>query len=493
MVRSKEITPDRENLRKNTVFFPEVLENYPPNMWWGILARRVIGFERYVIPTLSDDPLKISCLEKTQQVKKILREVSVRRLDSKEKIIELTEHKMMELSMMMASSFEPKELELKTYFVPLNELVESNKDRFALEHGILNGVSVQYLRMKNPDNSLLVTVPLPIAKKIWHKGGASRLALDIYAKAPEIMQKNEFPLNDLDILSAEKSSEAHKIAIAIGVDPDGVEHMGEPNLNFTRFCFGRDTTQNQVCLGSEGLYYSDPAFLAAKTGMTEIIGEYIANKAIYGIDRVVIEGISLAKPRGLMRLVKAVAEQKALTFPYKMANSNFDMGIYALFLAKKWSKKEKFPDFLERMFYLMDQMKQTKPKEKDAIALLERAHREYPFFDFDKEVVSLEDLAKWKAKKFVKQIDREFAWVFGFPTTLHLKRRENDTIPKIISLDGFISDPSFAGKTAKWWEKFINESRERVKAFDKKNLSFYDRIFFKEEDYDDMTVYNIDE
>ena len=294
------------------------------------------------------------------------------------------------------------------------------------------------------------------------------------------MQKSEFPLHDYDVVVANGHNNK-KTAINIGVDADGVESMGENELNFGRYCAGRDTTQNQVCLGVEGLYYSKEAWKTATTGHTRIENEYIANKAIYGFDMVIVKGEQLAKLRGLMRLIKAVVEGKALSFDHKPLNSNFEMGINTLFLAKRWSssnKKEKFPERLERMFYLLKQIGQVREGETNIFDTLERAHRENPYFDFDSEVRSPIQVVRWKAKKLVKQIDREMGWKFKIPTDMKIVRKAGDNIPQKISLEGFVFDQNQSNIDNKWQE-FLARSRQRTKEYESMELSAYDKTFKK--------------
>jgi hypothetical protein len=312
---------------------------------------------------------------------------------------------------------------------------------------------------------------------VWHKGGPARAVLDIVAHAPTSMQESEFPWNDFDALVGNKRRNK-KAAINIGVDADGIEHMGEDNLNFPRYCAGRDTTQNQVCLGAEGLYFSQDAMKTAVTGHARIENEYVANKAIYGFDKMTLQGETLAKPRGLMRLIKAVVEGKALSFDHIPLNSSFDLGTNSLFLAKRWSKKDCFPENLQRMFYLLGQMNQTRDGEKDMLDTLERAHKNYPFFDFDSEVRFPIEVVRWKSKKLIKQVDREMGWQFRIPTGMEVERVEGDNIPRKISLDGFVFDPKEAN-VSEGWLAFLERSRIRTKAYQAQDLSAYEKAFLK--------------
>ncbi len=482
MIQANEVQPTRLRIRHEIAEFPLIIEQNP-NTWWRSTAKMLIGF-RHRLEAEPDFEVREYFNEYIGQSLDILRRV-INLIDiPEEKIIRLAERMIMDLSMEMASWFEQENLPTETHFLPLSELVKSKPDRLRIEERKINSVACLILQVKHPANDSWQEIPLPTNHRIWHKGGPARTILEIVANAPLSMQQNEFPWHDFDVVIAGHDGETNA-AIAIGVDPDGIEHMGEENLNFERYCHGRDTQQNQVCLGAEGLYYSQPALMSAITGHVNIVGEYVANKAIYGIDRMTIHGIGLAKQRGLMRLVKAVTEGKALSFDYLPLNSNFDMGVYVLFLAKRWSANEKLPKRLQKMYYLLQQMGQVREGENDIFQVLERAHLENPFFDFDSEVRFPIDVVRWKSRKIVKQIDREFAWKFGFPTVLDVQRDPGDDIPSRISLDGFNPSPDETDFIEKW-KIFINRSRSRTAKQKRIDTTPYDRIF--SENLDDLIL-----
>lgn len=396
-------------------------------------------------------------------------------------IVEYTEKVIMSLSMEMALIFEEEREPITEHIISLDDLVHTHPHRLRKNESMLNDTPIIELEIRHPDPEIdqWYSIPIPNQKMIWHKGGPARALLNLIADAPLSMQIAEFPWNDFDVITA--GDDVYDTAISIGVDPDGVEYMGENALNFSRFAYGRDTDQNQCCLGSDGLHYSTAALRAAQTGHINIVGKYIANKTIYGIDSMYAEGISLIKPRGLMRLVKNLVEGKALSFDYKPINANFDIGIYVLFLAKKWSKRSNFPELLQKLFVLLQQMDQVRSGEYSIIDVLDRAHKEYPFFDFDREIKTKTDLTQWKAKKFVKQFDRELAWLFDFPTTLELKRSNHDEVPITISLNQFTASETESESIKNWWDNFLLESKERTTEFESKEISQYQRIFMKDQ------------
>lgn len=476
----------RESIRREVAEFPAIMEK-DPDQWWRGTARMLIGF-RNRAKSEEDPEIRDYLTLYINKSLSMLRNASKLGNMPQDQVVDKAEEMIMDISMEMAANFEKKELSIETHFISLNELVEAHPARLKVINRVLNGTDCIVLQVKHPLKDSWQEIPLPKDEKIWHKGGPARAVLDLVANAPLSMQLSEFPWNDFDVVIAGKNG-GIKAAKAIGVDSDGIENMGSNDLDFERFCYGRDTQQNQVCIGSEGLYYSQDALMSSITGHVNIVGEYIANKAIYGIDRVTVKGVSMAKQRGLMRLVKAVAEGKALSFDHIPLNSNFDLGVYILFLGKRWAGKKRFPELLQKMHYLLNQMGQVREGESDIFEVLERAHIESPFFDFDSEVRLPLEVVRWKSRKLVKQIDRESAWQFKFPTTLNLRRRPGDEVPYRISLDGYSHEKESESDMQQRWLEFINRSKKRTSIQQEKERSAYDKIFgVGFEDTDDLGV-----
>ncbi len=480
MLQTEMLQSDRETSRQYTAEISEALDTNPPESWWYSVAKKIIRFERHLY-TIQSTAVRDHIQDKIRQLKMILRESQNLYIASPIDIVEYTEKVIMSLSMEMALIFEETREPIEEHIVSLDDLVRTFPHRLRKNESMLNDTSIIELEIRHPDPEIdqWYSIPIPNQKMIWHKGGPARALLNLIADAPLSMQIAEFPWNDFDVITA--GDDVYDTAISVGVDPDGVEYMGESTLNFSRFAYGRDTDQNQCCLGSDGLHYSTAALRAAQTGHINVVGKYIANKAIYGIDSMYAEGISLIKPRGLMRLVKNLVEGKAISFDYKPINANFDIGIYVLFLAKKWSKRPNFPELLQKLFVLLQQMGQVRSGEYSIIHVLDRAHKDYPFFDFDREIKTKTDLTQWKAKKFVKQFDRELAWLFDFPTTLELKRSDDDEVPITISLDQFTASETESRSIKNWWDNFLLQSKERTNQFESKEISQYQRIFMKDQ------------
>ncbi len=490
-MRLKEIEPDRYCLRQQLSFVAEAIDSTMPQEWWRSSARKIISLER-TLCQLSFPQIQADVTSIINELKCVLREATKQQFlasDSEalaNEIAAYTEHKIMEISMMMAKAYEPELLEIEQHFISLHELVTKYPGRLRIKDDVVNTISVTILEVKHPISDYWYSIPLPKGENIWHKGGPARAVLNSIANAPLSMQLAEFPWNDLDVITAGDDMRNRDVAIDIGVDEDGVEYMGEEGLNFSRFAYGRDTDQNQCCLGSDGLYYSSTALEAAKTGHINIVGKYIANKAIYGVDSLFIEGIALIKARGLMRLLKNVSEGKALSFDYKPINNNFDVGIYILFLAKKWYKRENRGELLQNLFYLLQQMGQVKSNETSIMDVLERAHLDYPFFDFGREIKSKVDLTKWKVKKFAKQIEREATWKYGFSAQFELDRLPNDETPVTITLGDFKASQDESARIDTWFAGFIDRSNQRTSETHAKGLTMIERLFLK----DDQTVFD---
>jgi hypothetical protein len=486
MAKTETSLQDRDLLRKTVVLVPEVVDNTPPQKWWPKLARSVFKMER-ALADFQNPELRQYVAQNINLAKDVLRKTEKINTTDPDTIASVFEHEIMERSMSIAAPFEPKKKVLETHFIPLTRLFSDYPDDFRGEEKILNGVPIIEVSISHPvkKSEWDSKIPLPISCEVHHKGGPAREAFNRVAKAPLSMQLSEYPRNDYDAITTGNPQENYDVAIAIGVDPAGVEYHGR-KLDFKVFGLGRDTDQNQVLLDAKGIYYSRPAEIAAKTGHIALVGEYMANKAIYGIDRVFIHDLLLAKPRGLMRLVKSLSEGKALSFDYLPVNSNFDMGIYSLFLARKWEEKEQYPQLLSRMYHVMRQMNQVRPGEDSIDDVLERAHCEYPFFNFDREIKNIVELTRWKTRKFAKEFVMIAGWLYPFSPTLNLKRTPNDTVPVRINMENFIYDEKRGEKLRSWWPNFQDRARRRTAEFNKLGISYSNQVFFADQDLDDF-------
>lgn len=476
---------DKILYRKSLAQFAVDFRESDPQNWWQLTASYIRKINR-LSSNFQTAELRSHLKERVGILKQSLRDTidfSKKSLDQFE-IAEDVNNVIMKASMKMAEPFCAKEEDIHYQKHTLDWLCGKFPDYFSQQNGVLNNTEVIFFTIKNPNTKEESVLPCPINKKFWHKGGGPRYVADVVTGSPQIMKDSELPCSDLDALTAESHKEGYNLALSMGVDPNGVEYSSSDSLNPIEYFQGRDTTQNQVLLGADGFYISEYAKEAAQTGHVAIVGEITAGKAIYNVDKVVVGELELVKPRGLFRLIKVVAEGKAVSFDYLPVNSNFDVSLYMLYLAKKFSGKERFSDKMQKVFYLMKQMGQVLPTDINIYQVLERAHTRYPFFDFQSEISDSVELAKWKVGKIVKQADREARWQCKLPNDLVLKRFEGDLVNIKISLKNYEYQTEPEGKMDDWWFKFLERSDKRTKAYSKKQLNPIDLIFNKADMYD---------
>jgi hypothetical protein len=189
-----------------------------------------------------------------------------------------------------------------------------------------------------------------------------------------------------------------------------------------------------------------------------------------------------------MRLVKAVAEGKAYAFPYRKVEAQFDFGVYALHLAKKWHERDDFGIRMQNLFVLLQRMDQTKEGESEVYALLDRVHRHYPFIDIESQMSGIVDIVRWKAEKFIKQLDKEFAWRYGLPASIQIViDSPQDALPRLINLDGFTPSAQEAERITEAWEEFTGRCKQRKEAFYRLHPDPYEHYFY--EDIDRLALF----
>lgn len=473
----------RSNLRYDLVGFPQIVDGDPQG-WWYKTARHVSRLKQQ----LKDRPMEVQeYIEKfIPAVLGMLRdEASLGSIpegqDVDEYISLRLETRMLELSMMMAESFDTEIGAIHENITPLDDLPRRHPENFKLTRRVIRGINFIDLHVRpsksRPYSHLLIPEDFPIGQK----GGGPRAVLDIDQKAPQSMIDSEFPWNDVDVAGAGEEHNLRMVAEVMGIDPDGLEIFTGSEVDFSDFAMGRDTNQNQVFLDAEGLHYSDEALQAAQTGHIEIVGGYKRNKAIYGKDLFTLDGITLAKPRGLMRLVKPVAEGKALDFDYLGMNTVMDFGVFYLFLGRKWNGKKRFGLNMQRMFYIGQQMHQVREDEENIMQVFERVHTQYPFYDMYKQINCLRELVRYMSGKLIKQIDREFGWTYRIPSGIQLVRTPGDNIPYRISLEGFVPSARMNRQVNEWWPQFLRECRKRTDAFNENPPDPIFKYFIKTE------------
>jgi hypothetical protein len=487
---NEQLSEEREELRGIIVQFPEIM-NEPPDSWFRKVAQEIALLEQNKKSLPNEVNLFLSPL--LQKSRTILKHEAA--LGKKLEVPNITdefrgmraEANIMRLSREMAAIFAPELDDVPHIQVSTEELLSSHPDKFRMyESGEHNGLTMFGLR--HPNTGEWYDAPLPPENTVWYKGGFARAILKASVNAS---YEEELPWNDLDVVFIGNDEEARYTAERMGVDPDGVELIGERNgtFDFTEYVHGRDITLNKVCFGNDGLHYSQDAHHSAKTGYIELVAEYMPNRAIYSVDKMHYKNMQLIKPRGAMRYVKTVTEGKATSFNYPEVNANFGLGVYSLVLAKRWSQREDFGIMMQRFFELCKRMKLVPNEMQDVYTFLEVTHARHPFFDMDKKITNMPDVARWKAAKIIKQIDREFGWTFDMPADFQLERRSNDDREKIITLNGFEPIPEESERITKRWPHFLAECQERKRVNDiiePNNLSRYfyetDRSMIPEEE-----------
>ncbi len=483
---SAEISPHRQELRTEISGIPQIFEGEPKDWWFR--ASIYIAREIRKYPEMSHD-VKASVGEFLIRAKELLAaeaEVVFPEGASEEDLVrmraERAESVLMKISFDMAKRFEPIVDPIKENIITIDQMINGWPDMFVKEGGRFG--------IKIPTTGDYYFIEIPEQNTIWYKGGISRVLLNIVAGADTSMILSDLPPNDHDGIAIGKSYVAHEEAKRMGIDADGLELYKGESLDFARFCQGRDSTQNQAFFGRDGLHFSDAAYQSAKTGFTKIVGKYIPEKAIYGVDLVYVKGHELVKPRGQMRLIKALSEGKIKSFEHKPLSTSLDVGLYVMFLAKRWSKKQNFPELLQNMFEVLKRMGHVREGEKDIFSVLKRAHKEYPFFEFGREIKDIVEVVGWKSRKLVKQIDREFAWLNKDSAGFVLERKPNDSVPQIITLDGFLPDSSQNQRLLSKWSKYLVHCHNEFKEYQSQKLTRVERLFRKSDvvDFEDMDL-----
>ncbi len=487
MVNTKEnLVAQRKEFRALISQLPAVLD-LEPKYWYGSVARRVLRAEKnlgnfspemreYLIPIF--DATRVILREEAEHGR-VLRSKSI----SDEMRGERAHINMISLSQEMAGRLEIETDEVPERFISTEELVASHPDVLSLSRSVEGGIEYSKITVRHPVGDKSSSFKLPIDDYSYHKGGISRLMLGVHANAPVAILKNEIPWNDVDIYTVSDNEQAaRENAKLVGADEQGIEVAKGSSFNFTQYANGRDMTQNQVCLGRDGLHYSDAAFEAAKTGHIELVGHYIPDRAIYGVDRfpIRIDGsdLILAKPRGLMRYIKALSEGKARSFNYLPLNQNLDLGVYWLVLARKWANKpDTFPDRMQKMYYLAKQMDQVRDGEDSVIDVLNRVHSNYPFFDLEQAFDGEVGTARWLGGKLIKQLDREFGWAYRIPSGVEFVRKPNDTEMITVGTDGYSYDPLEGARISNGWKSFVADCNGRFEDYNSLGIASHERYF----------------
>ncbi len=350
---------------------------------------------------------------------------------------------------------EIEEMEVRN--IPLSELANHERIRISESEEMFT------ISLYSKTRDEWYQYPIPRSNnghRLLHKGGLPRVVLKIIAGAPEDTIEAELPLNDIDFLATGDANKVFATAKALGVDQDGIEMLD--TLNYQYIFNSRDLDLNGCTLSQDGLTFSLQALESARTGSIKILS---SARGLYGTEVFQYDGARLMKNRGLMRLLKTVAEGKAHTFEFLPLNRQIDLSIYWLVLARKLSNKEQAPQYFDRLFYLGQQTGQVREGEKDIFDVLERVHKEVPFFNFDSGKLDTVGLARWLSKKLIKQIDKYYRDRYKVPTYFPYQREEGDTTPYTVSLNGYEANEEVIENYQTKWNRFMISSRERHREY----------------------------
>jgi hypothetical protein len=362
--------------------------------------------------------------------------------------------------------------------IPVDELIAMHPERLRREGSTLYIKSLE----KNEE----YPVHIPEADQLAHKGGGPRLLAKIAASGERGSQPGtleyalievELPFNDVDVVAHPDNIDALKEAAAMDVEEEGIEL--DDRFNMGNLAARRDVTMNAAFLAKDGLHM---ATCAKESGATGHIAALCSDeRLLYGLDFIVHDDQVMLKNRGMFRLMKFVAEGKAVSFDMLPRNQEIDTGIYLLVLARKFEGSTKMVDgeptfvakahsplLMERLFEIAkkispspeDQASSPNPKlswvrptDKSIYDVLDRIHEKCPYFDLEAPGFANEDTARWLSGKLSKQAERFFRTSTGVKSLNDIRVREGDTETYVVKLD---KEP-----TAQDRQNVTDEQRER--------------------------------
>lgn len=295
---------------------------------------------------------------------------------------------------------------------------------------------------------------VPELDGVYYKGGLPRILLKTALGATGPTLAAEIPMNDVDVLSARDENALGVLAEAarLGADADGVEFV--ESIDWQAVMPARDVNLNQVLFGKEGLVYTTNAEEAVRTGSLRIESK---DRGLYGTETFFHDGVPLIKNRGMYRLFKFVAENKAVSFDQIPLNRQVDFGIYWLVLARKFATKPNGGELLNRLFELARRAGQVRDGEDDVYDVLRRVHGQFPFFEFNQAKQSEPDVLRWLGRKLSTMADRKFRITRGMRLAQTFERRPGDTVPERVSLEGYAGDVARDAQVANDWDAFVEE------------------------------------
>lgn len=330
-------------------------------------------------------------------------------------------------SQLLSESISTPRRKMELHTIGLEQICELS-DRLRLVDGELPGA--RNLEVRSVTRDEWFAFPVPNSGDLVHKGGFPRVVLKIIAGASEEMIEAELPPNDFDVIVDKESAPALAECAVLGIEKEGIEFPHEFSL--PGLAASRDIDLNSCFMTNAGLVYTQEAFVAARSGEIRLFTSL--ERALYGIDFFIHDGLTMVKDRGMTRLIKAVVEGKADSFEFLPRNQQVDLGTYWLVLARRFAGRDNGPQLLNRLYDIGRQMGQVREGDNDIMDVLERVHTERPYFDFAQEGLDDFGVVRWLGKKLAQQADRTFRVINRNPTASDIEVRPGDTIPYRVTL-----------------------------------------------------------
>lgn len=433
--------------------FFEIVEDQDPKDWWLSSMLKL----RYFQKSIQDEEILQEIRDFAYKYLNEVEDVLLSQMEEETEDRVLASHLVAhEIADVFYEPDEIEEIEVKEVGLDElneNELLDIKKENEFVLISIFSTKDNQWYTNKIPrerDGNILLA-----------KGGLCRVVLKILAGAPESTINAELPLNDMDFIARGDMTELYRMAESVGGGKDGVEMVED--IDYQQIFMSRDLDLNGSLLSERGLVFSKNAFEAAKNGKISILAN---RRGIYGTEFFHFEGIRMIKNRGMMRLLKTVAEGKALEFDFLPLNRQVDLGIYWLVLANRFAKKENAGEILDRLYSLGLQTGQVLPGEENIFEVLDRVHSRLPFYRFDAGKLDSLGLAKWLYRKLFKQIDKSYREMNNIPTFFPFVRSEGDTIPYTVSLKDYLPNEEVVNGYSKRWDSFLLRCSERNKYYE---------------------------
>lgn len=291
--------------------------------------------------------------------------------------------------------------------------------------------------------------PLPQTDLVLHKGGVGRTILKILCGQSDALIESELPPNDFDYIMV-KDPQGYRDAASLGADPEGIEAVNQ--IDFQELVNNRDIDLNNAFLGRDGLFFSDDAIEAARSGKIAVVS---TKRGIYGTEVFYYDGVNLFKNRGIMRLIKTVAENKARAFDFLPLNNQVPLGIYWLVLSRRFANKTDFGQIMDRVFAVSSQIGQVPEGINSVIEMLDLVHQKYPFYEFGSQQLDQVGVARWLGKKLMRQVDKKFRDWAEVPSLITLTRTPGDDVPFEVNLDDYIPNQSRLDEFEQQWPVFL--------------------------------------